>query len=139
MMALNELAKEINQISRDKGFWDGEARNFGEAIALMHSELSEALEEDREGNPAVWHSLKLPNDFSQEVTITGEDREFAITEGRVEATGAVPKPEGWAVELIDCMIRILDYLGASFVDIDAVLAEKVAYNKSRPRKHGKRY
>ena len=45
------LQKRVHQNARDKGWWD-EARNAGEGIALMHSELSEALEALRKGNPA---------------------------------------------------------------------------------------
>ena len=40
--AILELQDEIHQVARDHGFWDSE--NAGEKIALMHSELSEALE-----------------------------------------------------------------------------------------------
>lgn len=40
----------INQWAHDKGFHDDE-REMGTAIALIHSELSEALESDREDNP----------------------------------------------------------------------------------------
>ena len=44
------MQEVIHANARDKGWWD-EARNSGEAIALMHSELSEALEALRAGNP----------------------------------------------------------------------------------------
>jgi len=45
---LNKLAKKINKTAHEKGFYDT-PRSFGDVIALMHSELSEALEADRNG------------------------------------------------------------------------------------------
>ena len=47
---INELAKKINETAHKKGFYD-KPRSFGDVIALMHSELSEALEADRNGIP----------------------------------------------------------------------------------------
>ena len=44
------LAQEVNQLAIEKGWWKGD-RNEGELIALIHSELSEALEALRHGNP----------------------------------------------------------------------------------------
>lgn len=52
--SLKELAKDIYRIARDHGWWEGE-RNDGELIALMHSELSEALEGLRHDNPPSEH------------------------------------------------------------------------------------
>lgn len=47
---INAQALEIHELAKEKGWWDNE-RNDGELIALIHSELSEALEFLRHGNP----------------------------------------------------------------------------------------
>jgi len=47
----NSVSDMVHQTAVDKGWWKDE-RNQGELIALIHSELSEALEALRQGNPA---------------------------------------------------------------------------------------
>lgn len=49
--AFDARAKDVHATARRKGWWDDGARSDGELIALMHSELSEALEAIRHGNP----------------------------------------------------------------------------------------
>lgn len=46
------------------------------------------------------------------------------------------KPDGIAVEMIDCIIRILDWCGSEGVNIDEIMSIKHAYNTTRPWKHG---
>lgn len=137
-MSLNDLAKEIHNVARDHGFWT-EDRNFGEMIALIHSELSEALEEHRQGNPAEYFAISGVRVFP---ATDGSGADWTPDPSGVSDrswTGVQAKPEGVAVELADALIRILDTMHSLRVDIDGVVNRKIAYNKSRPYKHGKEY
>lgn len=156
--SLNEWAARIHQIAVDHGFWEAD-RNFGEMVALAHSELSEALEEHRAGAPAIHFPVHKPGCaisdyhlFQKPIDVDahheGRFHGFCIhAENRGECDKGypdppctcTPKPEGVAVELADCIIRCLDTLHSLGVNIDEVVATKVAYNASRPHKHGKAY
>lgn len=46
------------------------------------------------------------------------------------------KPCGELVELADAVIRIMDYCGLMNWDLGRVISDKLAYNSSRPYRHG---
>lgn len=109
MKTINDYVRECHSVSVQKGFYDDvevNERFIGTQIALMHSELSEALEELRNG----------------------------ITPTYYRHDG---KPEGFTVELADCIIRIFDLCGALGLDLGQALELKMEYNKKRKYKHGR--
>lgn len=123
LVRINDLCKAAYQNAVDKG-WYEEPRTFGDAIALMHSELSEALEDYRAGKgfKEVWYEGKnsagMPMISAQPITSYAE------------------KPCGVLSELADTVIRIFDLCGHHGADLEGMIAEKMAYNATRPKRHG---
>jgi NTP pyrophosphatase (non-canonical NTP hydrolase) len=114
-----DLQQSAHLNSVGKGFWDDQKDLSGNhlepdlveaeiplKLALIHSEVSEALEEYRNSHPPA---------------------EVRIENG---------KPEGFPVELADTVIRIFDLCGALGVDLDAAIELKMAFNATRPHRHG---
>lgn len=66
-MNITELVGRAHDNAVKHGFWDPPL-NFGTAIALIHSELSEALEEERAGRAQKkdpWGELYRITKFAQ--------------------------------------------------------------------------
>lgn len=112
---LNDWASYITEWSTRKG-WDFSFNESPEKFMLMVSEIAEAMEEYRNVNITVDQS-------------NGEEHiDFFYTKDG--------KPEGIAIELVDCIIRILHYLGKFNIDVDELMKIKMAYNEKRPFRHG---
>lgn len=107
MMKFSELQKEIHLNAKNKGFWETD-RNIPECLCLIHSEVSEALEDYRDNNMVT--SLRK-------------------TDG---------KPEGFPTELADVVIRVMDLAESMGIDLANEIIAKHEYNKTRPYRHGKR-
>ncbi len=105
---LNELRDQVHQLAIEKGWYDGSIRTIPELLCLIHSEVSEALEDYRS---------------------RGSDCQFAY----YRQDG---KPEGLGMELADVVIRICDMCGYLGIDIDQMIEIKHQYNKGRPYRHG---
>ena len=143
MLNINDFAKEIHDNAVKHGWWE-EERRFPEIVALCHSELSEALEEYRADRPMFWTDCNNDDPIAgcscmEGVKQDGYTRNKLVCTKVVEDHGCHrygKKPEGIAVEMADCIIRILDWCGKEGIDIEAILKAKHEYNKGRAYKHG---
>ena len=123
---LNELSTKVHENAKSKGFYDSK-KNIGEMLCLIHSEVSEALEADRnrqysnintsDKNVLMgWTSdIDFQNDYKDKVKGSFEE------------------------EMADILIRVLDMCAFKNIDLDFHVKAKMRYNESRKYMHGKKY
>lgn len=138
---LKQMQDEVTAWCERKG-WKGEGSapvTFGDTMALLHSEVSEALEAFRDWgtNDATGHSNPSEHDYNCAwlATIAGGPKSSARCDCKV---GESAKPEGIGSEFADVLIRLLDDCDRWGVDLAFEYERKMAYNEKRPYQHGGR-
>ena len=112
-MDINKFAQEVHQNAVEHGWWDRPI-TFGDIVSLCHSEISEALEEFRAGRPMVYFPCNaggLCVDDRPEEHMDCGSRVIDRGHPEISCKARSKKPEGIAVEMGDCVLRILDWMG----------------------------
>jgi len=115
MRTINEIAADVAFTSKSKSF-GVDATNIDQKLLLVVSEVCEAQEQLRDGY--------------------GLNEIYYETDPRKTID---PKPEGFPIELADAIIRLFHIGHAVGIDLNAVIEQKIAYNKTRPEKHGRKF
>lgn len=139
-MKISQAVNRAHDIALKHGWWDKEKlepTQFGTLIALVHSELSEALEESRNGrstNETYYECNMKPKSIEMYCEYPKEEFCGAPEKDRAKCKNA--KPCGIPSELADAVIRIFDICGHYNIDLERIIEEKMNYNETRPYKHG---
>jgi len=124
--SLGQMANEVSAWAITKGWEPDPDRTFGDEIALIHSEASEALEAYREikldarTNPVIHLPSCNPTIYPQ------------------INCGCIGKPDDVASEYADILIRLLHYSKKYGIDLEEQYERKMQYNRQRVWRHGGR-
>ena len=125
MGELNELGKIALATARSKGFMKKRKEDPARQIALMHSELSEALEADRKGKVTT---QDVNDTLTNAIQTMGDKQFMKFYEKYVKGN--------FEEEMADLLIRNVQYSTYRKLDLDLHVAAKMRYNSLRPHKHG---
>ena len=105
-ITLQAIVEQAHKTSVEHGWWSSNEDTVPAKLLLIHSEVSEAVEEYRNTDLYRYDHQKSS------------------------------KPMGFVVELADIIIRVADLAGQLGLDLTEAMLAKLAYNKTRPVRHG---
>lgn len=111
MIDWNDFAREVHAVAVDKGWWDKPV-SFDDIICECLVHLGRAYEEHRNGRPNLYHLCVASGDKRNHCDLD-LGKPCPLATGELECEYRDPKPEGVAVELADCVLRLLDYLATT--------------------------
>lgn len=128
------MQDEVKACNQKNGWYDAE-RSFGDEIALLHSEVSEALEEYRRHGTQRYVVHGMP--YGEVAYLKpDDDYPFMTTHEYGDQRLRLMKPEGVPSELADVLIRLLDMAERAGVDLFKEYRTKMDYNWQRSYRHG---
>ncbi len=122
-MNINQYCERAYETGVNHGWYENGPPNVGERLMLIVSEIAEAMEFYRENGRDI--------STLREHELRGIPKElFYRTSDN--------KPDGFWIEIADAVIRIFDFCGAYGINLEYLVDEKMAFNDTRPYKHGKK-
>lgn len=137
-MEINTAVKAVHDLAVEKGWYDN-SRAPLEFHMLMVSEIAEATEAVRAGEPAIHYgelNPPMPEYLakSKNILVNSENKkQYLLSPANLLEK---VKPEGEAIELADSVIRIMDYFAHRGWDLEEAIRIKHGYNMTRPYRHG---
>lgn len=139
--AILEMQNQVFVLCKQKGWYDKPV-DFPTSIALLHSEVSEALKAWREHGFETFLAYHPEPECEQCHTATAlrnaseEDLQIHPEWADVICPKHPLKPEDVGSEFADILIRLLDDAERYGIDLVYEFERKMTYNWTRPYRHG---